>query len=110
ATSIRQGTVTASLIVIVGKLDRLARSLRQLVDTTVPLGGRGVVNTASGAGLVGVAQLSAYNVSKQGVVGLTKTARLEFAQKKIRVNCVCPGLINTPMVARMIDSGGMHEQ
>jgi len=74
------------------------------------IGGGAIVNTASGAGLVGVAMLSAYNASKHGVVGLTKTAALEFAQKKIRVNCVCPGLINTPMVARMIDSGGMNEQ
>jgi NAD(P)-dependent dehydrogenase (short-subunit alcohol dehydrogenase family) len=73
--------------------------------------GRGaIVNTASGAGLVGVPQLSAYNASKHAVVGLTKTAALEFAQKNIRVNCVCPGLINTPMVARMVDSGGMNEQ
>jgi NAD(P)-dependent dehydrogenase (short-subunit alcohol dehydrogenase family) len=73
-------------------------------------GGGSIVNTASGAGLVGVEQLSAYNASKHGVVGLTKTAALEFAQKNIQVNCVCPGLINTPMVARMIDSGGMNEQ
>ncbi len=73
-------------------------------------GGGSIVNTASAAGLVAVEQLSAYNASKHGVVGLTKTAALEFAQKNIRVNCVCPGLINTPMVARMIDTGGMNEK
>jgi len=44
-------------------------------------GGGSIVNTASGAGLVGVEQLSAYNASKHGVVGLTKTAALEFAQR-----------------------------
>jgi NAD(P)-dependent dehydrogenase (short-subunit alcohol dehydrogenase family) len=44
-------------------------------------GGGSIVNTASGAGLVGVEQLSAYNASKHGAVGLTKTAALEFAQR-----------------------------
>ncbi len=85
-------------------------SMKYEIPQMLKSGGGAIVNTASGAGLVGVAQLSAYNASKHGVVGLTKTAALEFAHKNIRINCVCPGLINTPMVARMIDSGGMNEQ
>jgi NAD(P)-dependent dehydrogenase (short-subunit alcohol dehydrogenase family) len=73
-------------------------------------GGGNIVNTASVAGLRGFVGLPAYNASKHGVVGLTRTAALEFATKNIRVNCVCPGVIHTPMVERMLDTSNIGEE
>ncbi len=60
-------------------------------------GGGSIVNTASIAGLVGLPSASNYVASKHGVVGITKTAAMEYASDKIRVNCVNPGYIKTPM-------------
>lgn len=65
-------------------------------------GGGAIVNTSSIAGLVGLPTSSHYVAAKHGVVGLTKTAAMEYAQDGIRVNCVNPGYIKTPMTDDMM--------
>ena len=70
-------------------------------------GGGAIVNTSSGAGVIGIKGSPAYTAAKHGVIGLTRAAALDYAAQNIRINAVCPGYIETPMMDRF--TGGTAE-
>ena len=85
------------------------RAMKRAIPELLARGGGVIVNTASISGLFADFAIGAYNTAKAGVINLTRVAAIEYAARGIRVNCVCPGAIDTPLLRPSLAMRGFGE-
>src|SRR5207249_11996125 len=84
--------------------------MKQAIPVMRAHGGGAIVNTASISGLRADYGIAAYNAAKAGVINLTRVVAIEYARYGIRANCICPGAINTPLLAPALAQPGFADK
>jgi len=90
-------------------LSAVFRTIRRALPVMKAQGGGAIVNTASISGQFGDIGLAPYNAAKGGLINLTRTVAIEYGQFNIRCNCVCPGAIETPALAPVLEMPGTRD-
>jgi meso-butanediol dehydrogenase/(S,S)-butanediol dehydrogenase/diacetyl reductase len=91
-------------------LTAVFRAMKRVLPIMRTQGGGAIVNTASISGLRADYGIAAYNAAKAGVINLTRAVAIEYARDGVRANCVCPGAIDTPLLAPALAQPGFAEQ
>jgi NAD(P)-dependent dehydrogenase (short-subunit alcohol dehydrogenase family) len=77
--------------------------MRAAIPAMLARGGGAIINTSSVEGFIAEIMAAPYNTAKAGVINLTRTVAVEYGARKIRANCICPGCVETPLFARVLD-------